>query len=221
MRFPRGVLFDLDGTLIDSLADIANCANRTLVSFGLGTHKIDRFRHFVGDGVTKLLERCCAPRKIPADLREQMTEAFKRDYREHGMESTQLYSDINHVLCEIRRAGSRTGVLSNKPDALSKQCVERFLPGMIDITLGESAEVARKPAPDGLLFLLRALGLNAGDAVYVGDSHIDVEAAHAAGLRCIGAAWGFRGREELRQAGADRIVDHPGELLSCLQEVCP
>lgn len=213
----RAAVFDLDGTLLDSLADIAHSMNFVLEEMGFSAHPLKDYRAFVGDGITML-----ARRALPADRRDDATladcvERMRRRYRDHSEVLTRPYEGMSELLDGLTERGLAMAVLSNKPHELTVALVEGLL-GRWSFrpVLGERPGVARKPDPAAVFEILRELGLSADEAVYVGDTPTDLATARAAGMRCIAAAWGFRGAEELRAAGAQSIAASPVEVLDLL-----
>lgn len=209
----RAVLFDLDGTLLDTLPDIAFAANRALERNGLPTHSLDEYRRLVGEGVQRLFEKA-----IPTEGRSpEVVDRCVRDFRDvYGTEwnvRTQPYAGIAELLDELTSRGVRLAVLSNKPDDFTKQCVAEYL-GRWNIwpVLGQRDAVPRKPDPAGALETAAMLAIPAAEFLYLGDSEIDMQTAVRAGMRAVGATWGYRSVEELRAGGAAEIIGRPEEL---------
>jgi len=215
----RAVLFDLDGTLLDSLADIGESMNFVLREMGLGQHPLTDYRHFVGDGVTVL-----ATRALPPDRRDDATVAacvarMRLVYGGRTTLKTRPYDGIPALLEELEERGIATAVLSNKPHDLTVGLVAELLGGWsFAVVFGERSGVPRKPDPAGAVEVAGRLGLEADSVLYVGDTPTDMATARAAGMRAVGATWGFRGEAELRAAGADFIVGHPLEIVPLLLE---
>lgn len=211
------IIFDLDGTLLDTIGDLAVSCNTVLAVRGLPQHGIDEYRTFVGNGIRRLVERA-----LPEPLRNPLTvEAARRDfvdyYTEHIDTYTRPYEGIDELLAELQKRGTRLAVASNKFQAGTEKLVRKFFPKVeFAAVAGQQPGVPLKPDPAVDLKLLERTGVAPAEALHVGDSAIDVEAAHGAGIRAVGVTWGFRSREELAGAGADRIIDRPGELLELL-----
>lgn len=209
----KTVLFDMDGTLLDSLSDMHDAVNHILAENGWAARSREEIRAFVGNGARKLMERA-----IPETLAPQRFEAVLTDYKDwyqaHNCVKTQPYPGISHVLAELEARGVKTAVVSNKPDATTKALAEKFFPGMP--ALGQRDGVDPKPSPALVAQALSALGVRPENAVYVGDSEVDVATARNAGLPLIAVSWGFRGREKLEIAGAERIADTAPQLLEML-----
>lgn len=207
-------IFDLDGTLINSLEDLADASNYVLAQAGLPTHPLDAYRYFVGNGAYKLAERM-----LPESMREEATiarfkAAFDKRYNCHYRDKTRPYPGAMETLEELKRRGVRLAVLSNKPDPfVQKICAEILGEGLFDIVLGQRDGFAKKPAPDGVFAILDALAVKPADAILIGDSDVDILTSRNAGIQSAGAVWGFRGEKELADAGADYLVHNFGEIL--------
>ncbi len=211
------IIFDLDGTLLDTLGDLAVACNAVLALRGLPQHSLEEYRRFVGNGIMRLVERA-----LPEPLRNPYTvEAARRDfvsyYTDHIDARTTPYAGIPELLAELHARGMRLAVASNKFQAGTEKLVRLFFPDIpFAVVSGQRTDVPLKPDPAVDLDILRRTGLSAGEAVHVGDSAIDVQAARAAGIRSVGVTWGFRSREELVGAEADAIIDRPDRLLDLL-----
>lgn len=209
-RRPRGVIFDLDGTLADSLDDIAAAMNRTLEAHGFPVHPVSDYRSFVGEGVRKLVERAL-PRGTES-LHEAFVAAYQADYAEHLLDATRLFPGIPPVLDALAAAGVPLGVLSNKPDVPTRRLVERLCrPWTFRAVVGERPGVPRKPDPAAALALADALAAAPESVAFVGDTSVDMLTARAAAMRPVGVLWGFRPKEVLA-SGAE--VASTGEELS-------
>lgn len=206
-------IFDLDGTLLDTLADLRASCNYALAAHGYPVRTLDEVRAFVGNGVGKLIERA-----LPADASEQtraeVLATFKAHYLEHGLDTTRPYDGVVELLRQLRARGCKTAVVSNKFDPAVKELCEHFFAGLTDAAVGESAATRRKPAPDMVLAAMREIGVTPANAVYVGDSDVDLLTARNSGLRCISVLWGFRTRAFLIQHGATCFVERPEEILA-------
>lgn len=214
----RAVLFDLDGTLLDSLADIGESMNLALQSLGFAQHTLDRYRRFVGDGVVML-----ARRALPAGCGDEATvaacvEAFRQAYAPRSSLRTRPYEGVPELLDALAGLGLRMAVLSNKPHEATTVLVARLLDRWnFDPVFGERQGVPRKPDPAAALEAAALLGLEPGDVLYVGDTPTDVATALAAGMPLVAAAWGFRDEDELRAAGATRVARVPADVLDALR----
>ena len=207
-------IFDLDGTLLDTLGDLAASVNYAMRTHGMPEHSVDEVCRFVGNGVRRLMERA-----VPGGAAHPAFEAafatFRRHYMEHSLDTTRPYKGIPEMLQELKRRGRHTAVVSNKFDAATKELCRHFFPDTIEVAVGEhEAEgIRKKPAPDTVLQALSQLGVGQEGAVYVGDSDVDIQTARNSGLPCISVLWGFRDREFLLAHGAETFVSQPLELL--------
>lgn len=201
------MIFDLDGTLLDTLQDLAGAANRVCAARGWPQHPLSAYRRFVGNGIPKLVERFSPPQhRDPAALAATRT-AFSQEYAAHMREKTAPYPGISRLLDRLRAVGVRTAVFSNKDDAFTRQIVAEFFgPDAFAAVRGAVPDVPVKPDPQGVLALLNGLRADPQTTLFVGDSDVDVLTAHNAGLLCCGVLWGFRGRAELTAAGADFLA---------------
>jgi phosphoglycolate phosphatase len=211
------VIFDLDGTLLDTLEDIADSANRVLAGRGFPEHPVEAYRHFVGDGVRKLVERMLPLEERTEALVELCLAEMRDEYGRNWNVKTRPYGGIPELLDALRDRGVRTAVLSNKPDELTRACVRELLPqSCFDTVEGHKAGIPHKPDPAGARALARRLGVTPGRVVLVGDSDIDMRTAVNAGMYPVGATWGFRSREELTGAGAVALLERPADLLEII-----
>ncbi len=213
MRF-AAVLFDLDGTLLNTLEDLADAVNRVLAAHAFPQHPVADFRYFVGDGSTKLIER-----SLPKDHRDEATvqeclAQFKGEYARNWNVKTHAYPGVAEMLDGLVERKVRLAVLSNKMDAFTRQCVDEFLPRWkFEVVLGQREGIATKPDPGGALEVARLMKLLPERFLYLGDTSIDMKTARGAGMHSVGALWGFREREELVSSGAEFLVAKPQELL--------
>lgn len=217
MKRITAVIFDLDGTLLNTLEDLANSTNYALGQFGFPLRSVDEVRSFVGDGVRKLIERA-----LPSADNEQSVDAvldsFKQHYVQHCQERTCLYPGISELLYDLKTKGIRLAIVSNKLQSGVDELYKRYFSDVVEIAVGEQVGVRRKPAPDMVLKALAVLGVNKDEALYVGDSEVDVTTARAVEMSCVAVLWGFRDRDVLEQCGADFIIEQPLELMSVLEK---
>ena len=206
-------VFDLDGTLLDSLCDLHLSINAVLAAHGMPTHSLDDVRRFVGNGIRKLVERA-VPAGTNDAQRDAVYEDFCAHYAAHCEDHTGPYAGIPELLAHLRAAGVRLAVVSNKGDFAVQELVSRQFPGTFDAILGENeaAGIRKKPAPDMVEAALERMGAGRDGLVYVGDSEVDVQTAANVGCPCVSCTWGFRGVDELTAAGATTFVDTPAEL---------
>lgn len=215
MRGKSCVVFDLDGTLLDTLDDLTAAVNHALAAVGLPARRRDEVRAFLGNGIRRLV-RASVGENCPEAVAERAFETFQRYYMAHCMERTRPFAGIDGLLAALRREGVATAIVSNKADAAVQLLRERFFADTVDIAVGESAAVRRKPHPDAILKAVRDLGRLPAEAVYVGDSEVDIEAARRAEIDCITVLWGFRDEDFLRQAGAKFPVRRPEEIFTAV-----
>ena len=207
-------IFDLDGTLLDTLGDLAASVNYALRTHGLPEHSIDDVRRFVGNGVRRLMERA-VPDGADNPLFEEAFATFRQYYMEHSLDTTRPYEGIPEALAALKARGCLLAVVSNKMMAATQALCSHFFPDTIEVAIGEhEAEgIRKKPAPDTVIAALKALGVGKEDAVYVGDSDVDIQTACNSGIPCISVLWGFRDRDFLKQHGAETFISTPSELL--------
>ncbi len=211
----RVVVFDLDGTLLDTLDEISAAANTVLERRGWPTHDREDYRYFIGDGVGKLVDRIVPEgHRDAASVRELVAEVGA-EYHRRANELTQVYEGITELLTALRERGIRLAVLSNKPHALTVECMKQFFPDYSFAAVrGQQEDVPRKPDPAGAHLIVEQLGVTAAECLYVGDTKVDMQTARAAGMSAVGVLWGFRDRAELEAHGADSIVATPAEILA-------
>ncbi|WP_426755468.1 HAD family hydrolase [Myxococcus sp. Y35] len=216
----RAVIFDLDGTLVDSLGDIADATNHALRLHGLPTHPESAYLRFVGSGVRELIRRA-----VPAGedaLHEPVLAAYKAYYDDHLFDRTVHYPGIPEMLTALASEGTRLAVLSNKSDDFVKRLVARLLPGVpFAAVYGERPGLPRKPDPTAALALAGELHVPPAACAFVGDTSIDMDTARAAGMYGVGVAWGFRDVEELKAHGARAVADTAEALLAALRDARP
>ena len=207
-------IFDLDGTLLDTLADLATAVNYALRQHGMPEHTIDDVRRFVGNGVRKLMERAIPDGEKNPDF-EATFATFREYYMHHSLDTTRPYPGIIETLEALKEQGCRLAVVSNKMMAATQELCRHFFAETIEVAIGENeaAGIRKKPAPDTVFEALRQLGEEKDSAVYVGDSDVDLETANNSGLPCISVLWGFRDRDFLIQHGAKTFISAPSELL--------
>jgi phosphoglycolate phosphatase len=205
------VIFDLDGTLADTLQDLADATNYALEKLHLPAHPLDKFRYFVGSGRTELCRRA-----LPADRSDLMDDCsrfFSEYYTDHCFDYTKPYPGVAEVLKKLRQSGVKIAVLSNKPHEFVLQTLNMLFPDFhFDLLYGDRPEVPRKPDPAGALLIAKEFGVSSDRIAYVGDTSIDMDTANRAGMFAIGVSWGFRDRQELLDHHARIIVDTMDEL---------
>ena len=211
------ILFDLDGTLLDTLEDIADAANAVLASQGMPTHSLTSFKLFVGEGVWRLFEKALPEKKRDAAMVTECAARFNGEYGRRWDAKTRPYDGIPRLLRSLAQRQLPLAVLSNKPQAFTEQCVGRYFP---DITfarvLGQRDGIPPKPDPAGAMEITSSLALPPQRILYLGDSSIDMQTAVRAGMYPVGALWGFRSRDELLASGAAQVIERPENLLELL-----
>ena len=209
----KAILFDMDGTVLDTLRDLNAAANTALAEFGLPPMSLDETRRRVGNGSRRLLE-LSVPAGTPGESVDRILAWYLPYYNAHANDTTAPYPGITQLLAALKAANCPLAVVSNKPDRTVKELAAIHFPGLLEIAVGENEAggVRRKPWPDTLLTAAAALGVEPGDCLYVGDSEVDVLTAGRAGMDCASVLWGFRSREELEQAGAKLFFNTPEEL---------
>lgn len=207
-------IFDLDGTLLDTLADLAASVNYALRQCGMPEHSVEDVRRFVGNGVRLLMERA-VPQGAGNPQFDAAFATFRQHYMTHSLDTTRPYDGIPEMLAALRAKGCRTAVVSNKFMLATQELMRHFFPDTIEVAIGEhEAEgIRKKPAPDTVIEALRQLGVGKENAVYIGDSDVDIQTACNCGLPCISVLWGFRDRDFLIQHGAETFISAPSELL--------
>lgn len=211
------VIFDMDGTILDTLEDLKNCLNYALEKNGFPVRTPEEVRNFVGNGIRKLVERGVPKGAGPKQI-DGVFSDFRAYYKLHCTEQTKPYEGITDLLRELRKRGVKTAVVSNKIDFAVQDLVRRYFDGLFDMAVGDRAGMARKPEPDSVYAVLEGLCVGKKDCVYVGDSDVDIDTARNAGIDSIIVTWGFRDREFLKAHGASVFAGQPREVLTLLEE---
>lgn len=218
-RFLKGIsmkydaiIFDLDGTLTDTLEDLKNSVNFAMRKSGFPERTTDEIRSFVGNGVKRLVD-LSVPENTSAEAAAECLAVFKRHYKENSLVETKPYDGIIPMLESLKKEGIRTAVVTNKMHEAAVDIVNLFFGELIDVAIGQIDGVAQKPQPDGIYSALEKLGVSKEKSVYVGDSEVDCITAKNAGIPCIGVTWGFRSKEVLVDNGADFIINSPEEIF--------
>lgn len=216
----KGFLFDLDGTLLDTLGDLADSMNAVLAARGLPVHPLDQYRYFVGDGMRELARRVL-PGKAPAEeIIDQLVEEMRLEYGARCYDSTAPYPGIMTMLEVVAATKKPMAVFSNKPHDFTTQMVKKYFPGIpFLMVLGVGGDVPRKPDPAGALKIARKTGINPEGFFYLGDTATDMRTAAAAGMFAAGAAWGFRDEDELRKNGAGIVLQSPDEVTEIVKKI--
>lgn len=209
------VIFDLDGTLVNSLYDLGNSVNKGLVKAGLAPHSIEAYKHFVGNGREKLIERAMGQAYHNEELRNIVRDTFDSEYAQHSNDNTESYPGCEKLLEKLEKSGIKTAVLSNKPDEFVAGILKKIYPNHnFTEAWGQKPQYKCKPDGEALNAILSKHGLSQKDCLYIGDSDVDVFTANNAGVDMIGVDWGFRGREELLNAGAEFVASTADEIYN-------
>jgi phosphoglycolate phosphatase len=206
-------IFDLDGTLLATLQDLADSVNHALRSYCMPEHTVEEVRMYVGNGVKKLMERA-----VPGGLKnpdfDEVYAAFRKHYMLHSLDTTKPYDGVTEMLTQLKGRGKRIAVVSNKFYAATQELCHHFFGDLVEVAIGEREDIRKKPAPDTVIAALRQLGATQSSAVYIGDSDVDVDTAKNCGIPCISVLWGFRDKVFLINHGATTFVSRPEEILS-------
>ncbi len=214
-KMVKGIIFDLDGTILNTLDDLFYSTNYALEQYNLKTRTYEEIRCFVGNGVRVLIEKAVGIEY--QHLVEDVLKTFKTHYQAHSFDHIRYYQYIEEVLKKLNRKGIKLAVVTNKFDAAAQEIINKYFPSIFDVVLGETKELKRKPHPDMCNYVLNKLGLKNSEVLYIGDSEVDIETAKNANLKCISCSWGFRTKEELILAGASLIIDDPRKILSMIE----
>jgi len=216
----KNIVFDLDGTLLDTLGDIATSANFALVTLGFQAQEREKYRYFVGEGVFKLFENIFASNPQDKETIQKAVSLFESHYAKQFNQNTKLYEGISKMLTFLQKRGFKMAILSNKPDSFTKMCVMKYLrEWKFEIVFGAREGIPRKPHPAGALEICELLHVMPNECYYLGDTMIDMQTAKSAGMIALGALWGFREESELREHGAQYLLKTPSEVIKLLAEV--
>lgn len=208
----KAVIFDLDGTILDTLEDLKNSVNFALSKNGLPVRTIDEIRTFVGNGIRLLMERA-VPENTDSSVVDRCFEDFKAHYKEHSADNTKPYEGIIALLDELKSKGVKLAVVSNKADFAVQTLVEKYFQGLFDFAVGEREGIRRKPCPDSVNEAIKVLDASPDEVVYVGDSEVDIETSRNAGVKCVAVTWGFRDKCVLESLSPEYIIDKPSQLM--------
>lgn len=205
-------IFDLDGTLLDTLQDLANAVNYAMRQMSYPERTVDEVRRFIGNGIRMLIKRA-APQDISSEAYDKTLAVFTDYYLDHIADCTKPYDGIIDVVKSLKAHGCKTAVVSNKADEAAKKVVADFFGDIFDLVVGKMDCFPSKPEPDSVLYVIKTLEADKGKCVYIGDSEVDVQTAHNSGLPCVGVTWGNRDVSELVAAGAEHIANVPSDIL--------
>ncbi len=210
----KAIIFDLDGTLLDTLGDIADAVNRVLSSRGYPVHSHETYKWFVGDGAKKLIERALPPERLSAPIVEGCLKDFINDYHANWSVATRPYPGITDLIAGLVDKRVRLAVVTNKPHQFAKAMMDYYFDAIaFRPVLGQQDRIPKKPHPQQALAAAATMGVDPAACIFLGDSAVDVETALRAGMQAVGAGWGFRSIQELTDAGAEKILEHPLDLL--------
>ena len=204
-------IFDLDGTLLSTLADLAASTNYALRTHHMPERSLDEVRRFVGNGVKKLMERTI-PDGLNNPLFEETFATFRQHYMQHNLDTTQPYPGIMQLLEQLKAEGKNIAVVSNKFYAATRELCRHFFGDLVPVAIGEREDIRKKPAPDTVIEALRELGVDKEGAVYIGDSDVDIMTAKNSGMPCVSVLWGFRDKEFLLEHGATTLISQPEDM---------
>lgn len=212
----KAVIFDLDGTLVNSLFDLATACDYALSQKGFPTHTVEEYKYFIGNGIPKLIERALPEVNRNAYTIEVVKEIFLKYYSVHFADKTVAYGGMKETVTELKNRGLKLAVVTNKADNMAKSVVKAVYGDIFDIVVGLNDKFPAKPNAASTLDTLNKLSVTPDECVFVGDSAVDIQTANNAGIKSVGVLWGFRDREELMENGATYIIDNPQELLQII-----
>lgn len=219
MSKTKAIIFDLDGTLLDTLSDLADSMNRVLVRNGFPAHPVDHYRYFVGDGVEILISRVLPRKSQDNELIRKLVAEMMEEYGRNWRDKTKPYDGIENMLTSVAERGLRLNILSNKPDAMTRLVVATFFPGhRFEHVAGAKENFPKKPDPAAALAIANNLGVSGQEILYLGDTATDMKTAVNAGMHALGALWGFRTADELIGNGARELLAEPSEILRYIRD---
>lgn len=216
MNCNKAIIFDLDGTLLNTLDDLTDCVNYMLRKHGFSPRIRSDIRRFLGNGARNLIERSLEGR-LAGERFESFLEEYKAYYEQNSGIKTAPYDNLVDLIGRLRKRGFKIAVVSNKPDGAVQSLCELYFSGLVDFAVGDRADICRKPSADPVLLAMKTLGC--GEAVCVGDSEVDIHTAKNAGVPCVCVTWGFRDKDELIECGADYLADSADELEAILLDI--
>ena len=212
----KGIIFDLDGTLLNTIEDLANACNYVLTTLGYKTHEVEKYKTFVGNGRYKLVERMLPEDRRDMENIEKALKLFDTYYEKHMIDMTKPYDGIMEMLDSLINRGINIAVVSNKPHEFTTEVVKNYFGDRFKVVYGHKKNTKEKPDPWAVLEVIEEFNVNKDECLYIGDSEIDINTAKNAGVKSVGVEWGFRGKGELEAAGANYIVNKPEQILEIL-----
>lgn len=212
MKEYENYIFDLDGTLLNTLTDLTRCCNHALAASGFPVHKEEEVRGMVGNGIGKLIERAMPEDRLSTCYDRVLTD-FRDYYLLHGLDNTLPYDGICDMLRELKRRGKKIAVVSNKIQEAASMLCDKIFGDLVDVVVGESKGIRSKPMPDMVIKAMQTIGAQNENSVYIGDSDVDIQTARNSSLPCISVLWGFKSRQQLIDSGATTLIEKPSELL--------
>lgn len=214
----KAIFFDLDGTLVNSIEDLADASNAALKELGFPTHEVEKYRYFIGDGMRKLIERILPEENRNDEMIDNCHKIFRNIYDKNYLNKTAAYDGIEEMLEKLKQKGYKLVVVSNKVDVMAKKIVDEIFPNIFDFASGKVDNLPTKPDPTLTLSIMKELGLEPNECAFVGDSGMDMKTGVNTGAVPIGVSWGFREKEELLENGAKYIIDAPKHMLDVLEK---
>lgn len=215
----KAVLFDLDGTLLNTIDDLGDAANYMLTQFGYPTHDIESYKYRVGNGMRKLMERSLPDGKNSEDEIDRAMEIFMPYYNRHSLDKTRPYEGMHELIETLRKSGIKTAVVTNKAEQSAVGIIKRFYDGCFDVVIGQRDNMPTKPDPAGAHLAMSELGVTPDECIFMGDSGVDILTAKNSGAYPVGVLWGFRKKDELVENGANIVISTPSELLKVIEEI--
>ncbi len=209
------IIFDMDGTVLNTLDDLTESVNYVLDKFKMPKRSLEEYRQFFGNGI-KFALKCAVPEGTPEEIIDEMLPHFREHYNAHCLDKTRPYDGIPELMRKLKEKGYKMAIVSNKIDSAVKELNERFFAEYVDVAIGEKAGIKRKPAPDTVIEALKELGSKKEEAVYIGDSEVDFKTAVNSEIPCISVLWGFRDKERLIKEGATIFADNPEEVFDII-----
>ncbi len=214
----KAIFFDLDGTLVNSIEDLADASNAALQELGFPTHEVEKYRYFIGDGMRKLIERILPEENRNDEMIDKCHKIFRKIYDENYLNKTAPYDGITEMLAQLKEKGYKLAVVSNKVDVMAKKIVDEIFSNIFDFTSGKVDNLPTKPDPTLTLSIMKEMELEPSQCAFVGDSGMDMKTGVNTGAVPIGVSWGFREKEELLENGAKYIIDAPIHILDVLEK---